>query len=271
MSSHSASEDLLLARRVLDGSLEAWHELVERYTGLINYTIGRVLRDPDEVATVYVAVLEGLHAGRLAQYKGEARLATWIVVVARSAALDRLRHLRGRPRPPAQVRTGEGLEPELYRLHFEQGLSLEAIRHRLRQAGHSIEALESTLASIRGQLSPAKRRRLDWARQAREVAAESGRLLEYFELERHESEQRMAAMSPEAILIEKEARETLRRVLAAVSALAPEDRELLALRFGEGCSAREISERLGLDGPRRAFTRIDTALRRVRKAMAAAR
>jgi hypothetical protein len=42
-------------QRVLAGSLADWHELVEHYSGLLNYAIGRILRDPDEEAAAMLS------------------------------------------------------------------------------------------------------------------------------------------------------------------------------------------------------------------------
>jgi RNA polymerase sigma factor (sigma-70 family) len=260
-------DDLRLASRAAAGSLLAWHEFVERYTGLINHTLRHILRDEEEVASVYVQVLERLYRGRLAQYRGESRLSTWLVLVARSAALDRLRQRRGRRQEPAElVRMGEATR-ELYRLHFENGLTLEAIRHRLRAAGRPVDTLEADLGRLRDAMSPARRRRLDYEQSARAVTARSGRELEYFENQRQESRVRMEAMNPEQILTEKEDLRVLSRVRNAMATLDPADREILALRFARGFSAREIAEQLGLESPRRAFTRLSTALRRVRRAL----
>lgn len=219
-------DDLHLVHRILDGSLEAWHEFIESYTGLLNHTIRRVLRDHDDVATVYVAVLERLYRGRLAQYRGESRLGTWLVFVARSAALDHLRRRRGRRRPPGHLQAAGEADREAQSLRFE----------------------------------PARR-------QATAVAAESGRLLAYLEQQRVENEERMWAQNPETLRLEREALAATHRIRAAIANLPAADREVLALRFERGFSARQIARHLGLSSQRRAFTILDATLRRVRRAM----
>lgn len=93
MSSPRPEDDLDLARRVLDGSEEAWHEFIDCYTGLLRHAIRRFVRDQDDAASIYVSVLERLYRGQLAQFKGEARFGTWLVFVARHAALDHRRRL----------------------------------------------------------------------------------------------------------------------------------------------------------------------------------
>ncbi len=260
-------EDLDLAHRVLDGSLEAWHEFIERYTGLLHHTIRKVLRDRDDIATVYVAVLERLYRGQLAQYRGDARLETWLVFVGRSAALDYARRRRGRRRPPAHLQGLGELDREVYRLHFERGLGLDAVRHRMRESGVPADEVEASLGRVGEGVSPARRRTLAWDRQARAVAAESGRLLAYLEQQRVEAEERRWAQNPETLRLEREAFATMRRIRAVIETLPPADREVLALRFEQGLSARQIAARLGLSGPRRAFTILDAAVRHVRRAV----
>ncbi len=259
--------DLALARRIGNGSLPAWHEFIERYTGLIKHSIAGVIHDREEIATVYVAVLEQLYKRQLRQFRGESRLVTWLVVVARSAALDHLRKRRGRQELPARIQELGEEEQQLYRLRFEQGMSLDAIRHELAQTGVSADGLGATLGRIDALLTPAKRRRLAWELQARQVGAESGRLLAYLEEQRLNAETRMVATTPEARLLEKEALATARQVRAALDGLGSEDRDILTLRFDRGWSARQIAKHLSLSGPRRAYTLIETALRRVRQAL----
>ena len=99
----SGSPDQNLARKAARGSEEAWHELVERYSGLIYSLIRRYLAHPDEDErrSVYVEVLETLQGGALARFDGRASLSTWIGVVTRSRCMDYLRRQHGRRQTPA--------------------------------------------------------------------------------------------------------------------------------------------------------------------------
>ena len=54
---------------------------------------------------------------------------------------------------------------------------------------------------------------------------------------------------------------------ARLALLSEEDREVLALRFTEQKSAKEIASHLGLRTPREAYTRIERALRRIRSSL----
>lgn len=267
MPAPEAEEDLLLVRQVLDGSIEAWHELILRYTGLIRHAIGQVVRDREDVATVHATVLEKLCHGQLARYRGEARLGTWLVFVARSSALDHRRRRRGRSRLPERLRALGPLDREVYRLRFEQGLEAVAIRPRLAALGFDPAALEASLERLESRLGRADYTRLAWEREARAVAAESGRLLRFLAEEREERARRAWAASPEVIRLERLAEETAGRIRATIESLPPSDREVLALRFDRGLPAKEIALRLGLEGSRQAFTRIDAALRRLRRAL----
>ena len=267
MSSPRPDDDLELARRVLGGSEEAWHELIDRYTGLLRHTIRRFVRDQDDAATVYVTVLERLYRGQLAQYKGEARLGTWLVFVARHAALDHLRRTRGRHRAPTAICALGPVEQMLYTWRYLQGWSVEAVRERWRERGLSPEELDVALDRMEQALTRTARRRLDWDRRARALAAESGRFLEYVEQEHADSASRSWAGTPEARRLEQEAAAAAGRVRRVLESLAPAEREAVALRFDRGLSARQIAAEMGLSGPRRAFTLLEAAVRHLRRAL----
>ncbi len=260
--------DFALAKQITGGSLEAWHEFIDRYTGLIKHSIVRVLDDPDEVATVYVAVLEGLYDGQLKQFKGESQLSTWLVFVARSKALDHYRRLHGRRTLPACIEELSETEQQLYKMRFEQGLSLDAIRHRMEAKGSDSIDLGGTIARIGDLLSRSNHNRLDWNRRARQVGAESGRFLAFLEEQRRQAASRSRIANPETQLIAKEAASTVIKIRAAIDELDIDDRKIISLRFDHNLSARQIADRLSLSGPRRAYTLIESAIRRVRRTIA---
>ncbi len=268
MSHPDSKADFVLAKRITDGSLEAWHEFIDRYTGLINHSIGEVLNDQDEVATVYVAVLAGLYDGQLKQFKGESRLSTWLVFVARSKALDHYRSLHGRQTLPTCIEGLSKTEQQLFRMRFEQGLSLDAIRHQMKVKGSDSIDLGATIARIGDLLSRSNRNRLDWNRRARQVGAESGRFLAFLEEQRRQAASRSRIANPETQLITKEAASTVRKIRAAIDELDIDDRNIMSLRFDHNLSARQIADRLSLTGPRRAYTLIESAIRRVRRTIA---
>jgi RNA polymerase sigma factor (sigma-70 family) len=271
MAERTIEQDLELARDVVAGSLPAWHAFIDDYANLINAVVSRVLKDRDEAATVFVDVLDRMYRGKLRQYRGDARLSTWLAVVARSAALDHLRGRHGRHGLPAAIRGLGDLDQAVFRLRFVEGLDRVELRAELRRRGHrlSAAALDAAIDRVDAGLGPRSRRRLDWELHARAVGAESGRFLECLEHQRREAERRRGRSSPEALLLEKEARETVAKIRAVIATIPAREREVLSLRFEQGLKARAIAERMDLTGARQAFTLIDRALRRVRRAVSA--
>lgn len=265
MTDRTPQDDLKLVQDVLSGSTRAWHEFIERYTGLLNYVVGKYFKDADEVANIYVAVLDRLYGGLLAQYEGRSSLSTWLVFVSRSAAMDRMRSLYGRRELPSGIRDLGERAQEIFHLYFIEGQSLQAIRHHLKHKGWDATDLEEEIAGIDSLLSKRKRRRIDWDLHARSIGAESGRLLEYVENSRRESESSRQTSSPEALLLAKETAETMATISRIIAELPEEEKQVINLRFENGSSAKEIAEEMNLPDQRRAFTLIDRALRHVRR------
>ena len=92
-----------LVQRILTGSTEAWHEFLDRYSGLIYSIVRRQLaaEDEDDVRSVYVDVLKQLYDRDLARYSERSDLPTWLMVLAKRRSFDHLRARYGRIRKPA--------------------------------------------------------------------------------------------------------------------------------------------------------------------------
>lgn len=85
------AEELLA--RVVAGDEQAWHEVVDRYAGLV-WSVARSYRLPgaatdDVVQTVWLRLTE--HAARIRQAD---RLAAWLATTTRNEALRAVRHAR---------------------------------------------------------------------------------------------------------------------------------------------------------------------------------
>jgi len=91
---HSAGVDAeQLLSRVVAGEEAAWHEVVDRYAGLV-WSVARSYRLPgavtdDVVQTVWLRLTE--HAARIRQAD---RLAAWLATTTRNEALRAVRHAR---------------------------------------------------------------------------------------------------------------------------------------------------------------------------------
>jgi DNA-directed RNA polymerase specialized sigma24 family protein len=71
--------------------------------------------------------------------------------------------------------------------------------------------------------------------------------------------------SPDYYLMERESRQTARRVAELVGRLGPAERELVQLRYERGRTAEEVARELGLAGPRAVYTMTERVLRKIRR------
>jgi DNA-directed RNA polymerase specialized sigma24 family protein len=256
--------DLQLAQDVSAGVLAAWHEFVERYSALVLSVVRRYLADFDSEVTrdAYVDVLESMYSNGLARYDGRAALSTWVMAIARSRALDRRRALRGRHREPAWLARLPDRDREIFRLHYEDGESLEAIRDRFASRGEPLTAAEivRALDRLEARVDRRLRTRLAYDLHARTVGAASGSLLDFLDHLRRENRAASEALRPDLLLMERRTRRLLDRVRRSVQDLDAEERKVVELRFYRALTAQQIADELGLAGPRRAYTLINRAV-----------
>jgi len=266
---HSRAEhDLELIRAILSGSVESWHAFVDRYTGLILSVLRQQLfaEDQDEIQTVYVDVLEDIYRDKLREFEGNAALSTWLVLVSRGKAVDYLRKKRGRRQLPKGFRDLSAFEQRVFHLHFVEGLGFEAVLQSLDAEGErpGVEAVASAVHRIIDRVDGRHLKRLEYENDARRRSTHAGGLTEQMYRAEVEVWGRERVRTPEQVLQVREDREALDRLEALKAHLPAEDRELLAMRFEEGRTAREISERLEMDGQRSVYTALNRALRRLR-------
>lgn len=258
--------DLSLVRAITEGSQNAWEEFVGRYSPLIYATISKSIYSKEDATTVYVSTLERLAGDRLSTYEGRSSLATWLILVARNAALDFLRHSRGRFRIPVNVTHLGELDREIYRLYFVEGYELGEVRELLKPGFGEVETddILSAIERIDAAIDKRVLRRLAYDRHARKLGVESGRLLEYMEQLRFDLEQRSSSIGPESRIMTRELDLLKEKVCQHVQQLSSEDRRVIELRYERGYSAKEITAELGLKGERKAFTLLERSLRRLR-------
>jgi len=260
-------QDREFVARILEGSEPDWHAFVDRYTPLILSIIRRYVHDEDQVKNVWAGVLERLYGGQLAGFAGRSRLSTWLVFVARSAAIDHLRSARGRPRVPDAWATLTEREQFVYRELFMHHRTPEEVRHALRERGEPgpDESLAEIVARLEDLVGDRTLRRIAWDVHAASVGAASGRLLEYLEYAAAEAAERGEDLSPERQLHHARARRTLDRIAELVRELPEDERRAMELRYGQGWSAERIGQELGIARRREAYTLLDRAVRSLRK------
>ncbi len=262
-----ASQDLELVRKITSGSQDAWEQFIFRYSGLIHAVVRRYLFEAEEIRDVYVDVLSRLHDGRLATYEGRSALSTWLVLVARSVALDHLRRRFGRRETPGGVLKLGQRDQRIFQLFYVDGLGFDAVRHWLAQRGEPISAedLAAALGRIEGTIDHRTLKRIAYDLHAPSVGAATGRMLEFLDWHRDRQERLRQEHNPEQLLIDKEARRTAERARELLEELPEEERRVLTLRFDRGWTAVQIAAEMGYENPRRSYTVIDKGLRRLRR------
>lgn len=91
--------DERLVRAILAGDTSAWQKFILQYSNFIYRAIIKYTDDYDEKMAVYLHVLEKLRQDRferLRRFAFQAKLSTWLTVVARRLAIDFLRARYGR-------------------------------------------------------------------------------------------------------------------------------------------------------------------------------
>ena len=265
----SADRDLVHA--AAGGSVDAWHELIDRYSGLIYSLICRYLTRPDEDErkSVYVDVLDSLYHGDLERYDGRATISTWIGVVTRSRCMDHLRKEHGRRQTPGWLEGLSAADREVYRRYYLEGEGFSQICDGVAGNGSpiSVKSLLEALDRIDEHLDRGSRRRLAYELEARSVPGVTGRLLEYVEHARQQAEQTRANSQADLAVLESATRALIERLEAAITRLEAEEREVIRLRFKQGLDARTVASRMGLPSARRVYTVSDRAVRKLRIAI----
>lgn len=264
--------DRQLVNAILSGSVQAWHQLIELYAGLILSVLRRHIFDEEDLRTAFVEVLSRLHRTKLRTYQGRSPLSIWIIIVSRTTALDMLRTRFGRSNLPTGVHRLGRLHHEVYRLYYVEGLDLDTVRHWARPGRPplSVQRLAITLRQIEASVP---HRALQRTRRGRPTS--SGAMPpSWIEQLRQEVEDLSAesrqASDPEQALLGKERRNAAAAAWAGLDRLSQLDRRALKLRFGEGWKAHRIAAELGLASEQQAFTVIRRGLRQLRRLLEAA-
>ncbi len=272
MSPDAREQELELATAAASGCEDAWHEVIDRYSGLIYSMIRRYVSRPseDEWRSIYVEVLESMHKGGLKRYDGRASLGTWIGVVTRSRCMDHLRHEHGRHQDPVWLAALSARDREAYRLYYIEGQSFSQIctGDPGNPPAFSVRHLSEALDRIDRHLDRRTRRHLAYELEARSVSAVTGRLLEYFSFARQCAEEAQAAYRSDLRVLETETRLLLGRMQEALSNLDSEEREVLRLRYYDGLNAEGVAAEMGLESPRKVYTISNRAISKLRKILA---
>lgn len=244
-----------------------WTEFLACYTNQIYKTAQLTTADEEAAADCYLYICQKLcekSFQRLLRFKpnGPAKFGTWLSVVSRNLCFDWFRSRYGRRRAFRSVERLTQLENEVFRLHVQQGMTLEETLNRLapRNPDATLEAVEAADVRIQQALSYRQRWFLGQQKASREtfsVGADGGEGATFVEIED-------SRPSPE---LEVMARERQRELAAAVAKLEPEERLLIRLRFEEELSLAEIARLTEAGDVQRAYYRMNLVLAKLRKSL----
>ncbi len=132
------SDDLALVQRVLDRRQEALAELYDRYAPLLLAVTRRILATPAEAEEALRETFLQVWNQAERYDSGRSSVSTWLVLVARERALERLRQRRLRERPAAAAVSEGGVEtlPGVY----VESAAVKERRQRVQRALAGISA-----------------------------------------------------------------------------------------------------------------------------------
>jgi RNA polymerase sigma-70 factor (ECF subfamily) len=121
-------EDVSLLRRMAAGDEQALGALYDRWHAVVHGVVARMLRQPDDVEDVVEEAFwqAWRQASRFDPTRGAVQ--TWLLTIARSRALDRVRSLRRRREEPLEGDDGQAAA--LQTAEGDPGLDAEASERR---------------------------------------------------------------------------------------------------------------------------------------------
>jgi RNA polymerase sigma-70 factor, ECF subfamily len=122
------SEDESLVRRMAAGDEQALGALYDRWSAVVHGVVSRLLRQPDDVEDVVEETFwqAWRQAGRFDRSRGAVQ--TWLLTIARSRALDRVRSVRRRREEPLEGDDGQAVVQQV--AEGDPGLDAEASERR---------------------------------------------------------------------------------------------------------------------------------------------
>lgn len=122
------SEDEALVRRMAGGDDQALGALYDRWHAVVHGVVSRLLRQPDDVEDVVEETFwqAWRQAARFDRTRGAVQ--TWLLTIARSRALDRVRALRRRREEPLEGDDGQVVVQQA--AEGDPGLDAEASERR---------------------------------------------------------------------------------------------------------------------------------------------
>jgi RNA polymerase sigma factor (sigma-70 family) len=232
----------------------AWAQFMDRYSPLIMSAVRQFEYEHDRRNDCFLHVCEKLverDFRRLLSFntRGDARFTTWLGTVVFNLCVDWHRQEYGRAQLLTVITALPAFDQEVYRLRFEQGLSIDSCFETLAADFPDLtrRQLSDAMARVHRVLTPRQRWQISvrHRRRQRDAAAPEPESLRHLD------------RSPEE---EAQAQIEARRVHAALQAMPAEQRLLLLLRFQQGLTLKRIAAILELGDPFRTRRRVQAAL-----------
>ena len=251
-----------------DEADSAWRWFLSSYADLIYGTIRTFSHDADDLGDCFLYVCEKLadkRYRRLLLFKsdGPARFSTWLRAVVRNLCLDWLRSKYGRRQMFRSVASLATVDQEIFRLVFQDGLTLQQCWNELRSRGAEIAftTFEEHAINIQTLLTS----RQIWLLSTANPTCIS---IEPESETEPSMEIKDGSLNPEEMLLLDDIH---RSVLRVMNDLQDSDRLLLRLRFFQGLGLAEVASLVGLKDAQTADRRIRDALEKVRRALGISR
>jgi RNA polymerase sigma factor (sigma-70 family) len=258
------------AGRPTENADESWAEFLQGHAPLILQVVHLFERDQDQVQDCFLFVCERLRRDGLRRIRrfragGAASFATWLRAVVRHLCLDWRRHRDGRLRLPRAIARLTELDQEVFRCLHLRRLSENETFHSLTVLwpGLDREQLGNAVARVGKSL----RGRQSWLVLTHRPRLQS---LSADATEADAAETEPGLVDPRADPEhDAAARERLLALRNALSALPPQARLMLQLRYEQELTLEEVACHVGLSGVAQAERQIQQALEALRTTLGA--
>lgn len=246
----------LLARLNSPARSKAWKQFLDSYAPTIMHVASQYEHDRGRLNDCFLYICgklsdNGFHRLLSYQKEGSARFRSWLHVVVANLCIDWRRQEHGRVRPFKSIRQLPQLDQLVFKLRFEQGMSLQACLNTLQ--GQFPDLTELKLAGVASRVNESLTPLQRWLISTRKAEAVS-------------LDSAASGVTPEPAdpgagpdtLAEQD--EELERLNQALAQLAPRHRLLLKLRYQQELTLKEVARLTRLGDPFRARRQIQAAL-----------
>lgn len=248
--------------RLRAGDETAWTEFIDAFAPLLLGVARTVERDPDHAADAFVHACERLRERQAARlgafdFSRPGTFESWLRAVALNLCRDARRRRTGRFRPLLGIRRLPALEQRVFRLRYEIGVTFEQALASLvpEFPGLTERRLVEAESLVAAHLSSRDR----WRVLSRRPRVES---IDSAAFAAADEPSAPAETDPEWAAVARQSRE---RLGAALAALPPSDRVLIALRFERGVTLARLASMFQFRDVQSVDRHLRDVLRRLRR------